>query len=208
MMVTMTMTTTKTMTTTTRGTWQPAAVRERRNDATIEVAARWERAKTTDDDNDAGNDVGDDNGGDDGNNGNNGGDDGNNDGGGGDDGNNHDSGNDNEMTTTRRRQRRWWSWWWRRRRRQKEESDNQPLFERGMMRQALARQERWRRIERDDDDGDIDDGEKDDHKINSKSTFRPPQSRKGTTTYSACILGVRLRYRRHGEHVVTELKRE
>jgi hypothetical protein len=39
-----------------------------------------------------------------------------------------------------------------------------------------------------------------------KSTFCPPQSRKGTITYSACILGVRLRYRRHGKHVVTELK--
>jgi len=43
--------------------------------------------------------------------------------------------------------------------------------------------------------------------INSKSTFRPPQSRKGTITYSACVLlGVRLRYWRHGEHDVTELK--
>ena len=76
------------------------------------------------------------------------------------------------------------------------------------MRQAMAQRERWRRIERDDDDGDNDNGEKDDHKINSKSTFRPPQSRKGTITYSAYILGVRLRYWRHGKHVVTELKRE
>jgi hypothetical protein len=48
------------------------------------------------------------------------------------------------------------------------------------MRQALARQERRRRIERDDDDEDDDDGEKDDQKINSKSTFLPPQSGKGT----------------------------
>ncbi len=38
------------------------------------------------------------------------------------------------------------------------------------------------------------------HSINSKSTFRPPQSSKHTVSYSACILGVRLRYRRHGEH--------
>ncbi len=30
---------------------------------------------------------------------------------------------------------------------------------------------------------------------------------KDTITYSACVLGVRLRYRRHGKHVVTELKR-
>jgi hypothetical protein len=39
------------------------------------------------------------------------------------------------------------------------------------------------------------------HSINSKSTFRPPQGSKHTGTYSACILGVRLRYRRHGKHV-------
>ena len=70
-----------------------------------------------------------------------------------------------------------------------------------------ARGERRRRIERDNDDGDDDDGEKDDQKINFKSTFRPPQSRKDTITYSACILGVRPHYRRHGKHVVTELKR-
>ena len=44
------------------------------------------------------------------------------------------------------------------------------------------------------------------HSINSKSTFRPPQSRRGTITYSACVLGVRLRYQRHGKHVVTRLK--
>ena len=68
--------------------------------------------------------------------------------------------------------------------------------------EVAARRERQRRIERDDDDG-----EKDDQTINSKSTFRPPQSRKDTITYSACVLGVRLRYRRHGKHVVTELKR-
>ena len=78
----------------------------------------------------------------------------------------------------------------------------------GVTIEVAARRERWRRIERDDDDGDDDDGEKDDQKINSKSTFRPPQRRKGTITYSACILGVRLCYWRHGKHVVTELKRE
>ena len=69
------------------------------------------------------------------------------------------------------------------------------------------RQERRRRIERDDDDGEDDGGEQDDQKINSKSTFRPPQSRKGIITYSACVLGVKLHYRCHGKHVVTELKR-
>ena len=58
----------------------------------------------------------------------------------------------------------------------------------------------------DDNDGDDDDGEKHDKKINSKSTFCPPQSRKGTITYSTCILGVRLHYWHHGKHVVTELK--
>jgi hypothetical protein len=36
--------------------------------------------------------------------------------------------------------------------------------------------------------------------IDFKSTFRPPQSGKCTGTYSACILGVRLRYWHHGEH--------
>jgi hypothetical protein len=46
--------------------------------------------------------------------------------------------------------------------------------------EAVARQERQWHIKRDNDDGDDDDGEKkDDQKINSKSTFRPPQSRKG-----------------------------
>ncbi len=45
-------------------------------------------------------------------------------------------------------------------------------------------------------------GEKDHHKINSKSTFRTPQSRKGTITYSTCDLGVRLHYWRQGKHVV------
>ena len=74
--------------------------------------------------------------------------------------------------------------------------------------EVAARRERRRRIKRDDDDGDNDDGEKDDKKINSQSTFRPPQSGKGTITDFACVLGVRLRYRRHGKHVVTELKRE
>ena len=67
------------------------------------------------------------------------------------------------------------------------------------MREAAVHQER--RCDGDDDDGGIDD-----QTINSKSTFHPPQSRRGTITYSACVLGVRLRYRRHGEHVVTELK--
>jgi len=76
----------------------------------------------------------------------------------------------------------------------------------GVTIEVAARQERQRRIKRDDDDGDDDNGEKDDQTINSKSTFRPPQTRKDTITYSACILGVRLRYRRHGKHVVTELK--
>ena len=71
-----------------------------------------------------------------------------------------------------------------------------------------AQRERQRHFERDDDDGDDDNGEKDNQKINSKSTFRPPQSRKGTITYSACVLRVRLRYRRHGKHVGSELKRE
>ncbi len=59
----------------------------------------------------------------------------------------------------------------------------------------------------DDNDGDDEDGENDDQKINSKSTFCPSQSRKGTGTYSTCILGIRLRYRCHGAHVVKELKR-
>jgi len=72
--------------------------------------------------------------------------------------------------------------------------------------EVAARRERQRRIERDDDDGDDDNGEKDNQTINSKSTFRPPQSRKDTITYSTCVLGVRLRYWRHGKHVVTELK--
>ena len=39
------------------------------------------------------------------------------------------------------------------------------------------------------------------HLINSKSTLRTPPSGKRMGTYSACVLGVRLRYRRHGEHV-------
>ncbi len=58
----------------------------------------------------------------------------------------------------------------------------------------------------DDNDGDDDDGENDNQKINSKSTFCPSQSRKGTGTYSTCVLGIRLHYRCHGEHVVKELK--
>ena len=68
--------------------------------------------------------------------------------------------------------------------------------------EVTARRERRWLIERDDDDGDDDNGEKDDHKINSKSTLHPPQSRKGTITNSACLQGVRLRYRRQGKHVV------
>ncbi len=59
----------------------------------------------------------------------------------------------------------------------------------------------------DNNDGDDDDGENDDQKINSKSTVCPSQHRKGTGTYSACVLGIRLRYRCHGAHVVKELKR-
>ncbi len=59
----------------------------------------------------------------------------------------------------------------------------------------------------DDNDGDDNDGENDGQIINSKSTFCPSQSRKSTGTYSACILGIRLRYRCHGVHVVKELKR-
>jgi hypothetical protein len=39
------------------------------------------------------------------------------------------------------------------------------------------------------------------HLIDSKSTFRPPQSSKRMGTYSACVLGVRLRYQRHGKLV-------
>jgi hypothetical protein len=39
------------------------------------------------------------------------------------------------------------------------------------------------------------------HSINSKSTFPPPQGNKHMGTYSACILGVRLRYRRHGKNI-------
>jgi hypothetical protein len=38
--------------------------------------------------------------------------------------------------------------------------------------EVWQRRERWRHIERDYDDGDDADGEKDNQKINSKSTFR------------------------------------
>ena len=76
----------------------------------------------------------------------------------------------------------------------------------GAMIEVAARQERRQRIKRDDYDGDDDDGEKDDQKINSKSTFCPPQSKKGIITYSACVLGGRLPYRHHGKHVAKELK--
>ncbi len=58
----------------------------------------------------------------------------------------------------------------------------------------------------DDNDKDNDDGENDDQNINSKSIFCPSQSRKGTRTYSACVLGIRLCYQCHGAHVVKELK--
>jgi hypothetical protein len=37
------------------------------------------------------------------------------------------------------------------------------------------------------------------HEIDSRPTFRPPRSRRRTGTYSACVLGVGLRYRRHDE---------
>ncbi len=59
----------------------------------------------------------------------------------------------------------------------------------------------------DDNDGDDDNGENDDQKIKSKSTFCPSQSKKGTGTYSACVLGIKLHYWCHGAHVVKELKR-
>jgi hypothetical protein len=58
----------------------------------------------------------------------------------------------------------------------------------------------------DDNNGDNNDGENDDQKINSKYTFCPSQSRKGTGSYSTCVLGIRLRYRCHGLHMVKELK--
>ncbi len=58
----------------------------------------------------------------------------------------------------------------------------------------------------DNNNGDDDNGENDDQKINSKSTFCPSQSRKGTGTYSACVLVIRLRYWCCGAHVVKELK--
>ncbi len=59
----------------------------------------------------------------------------------------------------------------------------------------------------DNNNGDNNDGENDDKKINSKSTFCPSQSRKGTGTHSTCILGIRLHYQCHGAHIVKELKR-
>jgi hypothetical protein len=46
------------------------------------------------------------------------------------------------------------------------------------------------------------------HSINSKTTFRPPQCRERTGTYSACVLGVRLRYQRHGDHVFDDEKED
>ena len=72
--------------------------------------------------------------------------------------------------------------------------------------EVVVGRERMQRIKRDNDDGVNEDGEKDDQKINSKSIFRLPQSRKDTIAYPACVLGIRLHYRRHGKHVVTELK--
>ncbi len=53
----------------------------------------------------------------------------------------------------------------------------------------------WGADDGDDNNGDDDDGENDDQIINSKSTFCPSQRRKGTGTYSACVLGIKLRYR-------------
>jgi hypothetical protein len=58
----------------------------------------------------------------------------------------------------------------------------------------------------DNNNGDDDDGENNNQKINSKFIFCPSQSRKGTGTYSTCILGIRLHYWCHGAHVVKELK--
>ncbi len=37
------------------------------------------------------------------------------------------------------------------------------------------------------------------HKIDSRPTFHPPRSERRTGTYSACVLGVGLRYRHHDE---------
>ncbi len=45
------------------------------------------------------------------------------------------------------------------------------------------------------------------HSINSKSIFHPPQGGKHMENYSACVLGVRLRYRRHGKHINWQWKR-
>jgi hypothetical protein len=39
------------------------------------------------------------------------------------------------------------------------------------------------------------------HEITSLSYFRAPQSSEWTGTYSACVLGVRLRYQRHDQLV-------
>jgi len=39
------------------------------------------------------------------------------------------------------------------------------------------------------------------HEITSLPNFRAPRSSKRAGTYSACILGVRLRCQRHGQHV-------
>jgi hypothetical protein len=43
-------------------------------------------------------------------------------------------------------------------------------------------------------------------KIDSKSTFRRRPSNQNTTIYSACVLGERLCYQRHDQHVLSELK--
>ena len=45
------------------------------------------------------------------------------------------------------------------------------------------------------------------HSINFKPTFRAPQCRERTGTYSVCVLGVRLHYWRHGDHVYWWWKR-
>ena len=37
------------------------------------------------------------------------------------------------------------------------------------------------------------------HEIDSEPTFRSPRSGRRTGTYSACVLGAGLRYRRHDE---------
>jgi hypothetical protein len=43
-------------------------------------------------------------------------------------------------------------------------------------------------------------------KIDSKSTSRRLPSNQNTTIYSACVLGERLCYQHHDQHVLSELK--